>query len=644
MTTKHRVLALLLSALALLSAASCGETTPVETTGTPSTTEPAVTTAPVEEGITELLSIKDLNTNSEVGSHAEDDYKTASMEINYRETVDLNSAVTPFHLYDKAHYPRIKKVRDDLYLLLFMNGLYGPNLYYATSTDGVRWNPPSVIYDKDDPRYAITYTDGSLAGTKDRYYAVNADACVLDNGEILCVYAVRPNKGYQDYIEHNGLWVRRGTVNEKNKMINWGEPEKVYTGQCWEPYIWQRDNGQIEIYWTSIVAYIDMYGFDEDKRSTCTTMIVSNDDGHTWTPDIQPGNTNHYVATRVYQEHVGNKVPFGTKIPAVPYFGGQMPCVTKLYNGKTMIVLEVQQLNKSFDISYAVSEENGVWKELGLLEEGPDTAVRSSFDGAAPYLACFPSGEVYMTYGENSTLQYKLGAPDGSQVAAKGQDAAPGTKGFWGSCELVGSHEIINAAHDTLVGEVRSIRLTHAYLNHRINAPKTAVKVNGFTEEWTDNTDALFVGSESQAQITVRAAHDDENVYFLVSRLDRGLTAGDAVNLRIADGENTHFRISVTMDGNATLAHVEGGFAKKQETAPTAVVKVLGTVDNDKDTDEGAVIEIAVSKAALKLDGKNALQIRPELVNVDGAEGKVTDSLTDVHATVTTLWPSIVLD
>ncbi len=643
--TGKRVLVAILTALMLLSAVSCGETTPVETTAAVTTEEtPVTTTEPVKEGVTELLSIKELNTNSTLGSHAEDDYRTASMEINFRETVDLNSATTPFHLYDKAHYPRIKKVRDDLYLLLFMNGQYGPNLYYATSTDGVRWNPPTVIYDKDNPKYAIQYTDGPLAGKSDRYYAVNADACVLDNGEILCVYAVRPNKGYQDYIDHNGLWIRRGTVNEKNKMINWEEPEKVYTGQCWEPYIWQRDNGQIEIYWTSIVAYIDMYGFDEDKRSTCTTMIVSNDDGHTWTPDIQPGNTNHYVATRVYQEHVGNKVPFGTTLPAVPYFGGQMPCVTKLYNGKTMIVLEVQQLNKSFDISFAVSEENGVWKELGLTEEGPDTAVRSSFDGAAPYLACFPSGEVYMTYGGSGTLQYKLGKPDGSEVAKKGQEAAPGTEGYWGSCELAGSHEIINAAHDTLAGDVRSIRLTHAYLNHRTNAPKTAVQVDGFTEDWTDNTDALFVGSDSQAQITLRTAHDDQNVYFLISRLDRTLTSEDAASLRIADGEKTYYRITVNMDGSVALAYVEGGFAKKQEVDLAAAVKVLGTVDDPADTDEGAVFEISIPKSAVGLSGKTFLQIRPELVNADGESGKITDSLTDVSATNTTLWPKVVLD
>ena len=425
MKTKNRVLAAILAALSLLSMAACGDTTPAQTTdGSALTTEPIVTTEPVEDGVTELLTIKELNTNSTVGSHAEEDYNTASMEINFRETVNLNSIVTPFNRYDNAYYPRIKKIKEDLYLLLFMHGELGPHLYYATSKDGVRWNPPNVLFNNGDADKVINYTDGPLAGTTDRYCATNADACVLDNGDILCVYAVRPNKGYHDYPDYNGLWMRRGTVNEKN-VLTWGEPEKIYTGHAWEPYIWQRDNGQIEIYWTSIVAYVTMYGFDEDKRSTATMMMVSNDDGYNWTPNIQAGDKNNYVATRIYQEFIGNKVPFGTTMSAVPYFGGQMPSVTKLYNGKTMIAVEVQQLNKTFDVSYAVSEENGVWKELGLLEEGPDTSVRSSFDGASPYLACFPSGEVYMTYTRGRDLYYKLGAPDGSEVASKELLAAP---------------------------------------------------------------------------------------------------------------------------------------------------------------------------------------------------------------------------
>ena len=563
------------------------------------------------------------------------------MEINFRETVDLNSAVTGYTRYDNAYYPRVKKIKDDLYLLLYMYGNLGPHLYYATSTDGVNWKAPQVLYDNRTADKVITYTDGSLAGTTDRYCATGADACVLDNGDILCVYAVRPNKGYHDYPDYSGLWMRRGKANA-NGTITWGTPEKIYTGHAWEPYIWQRDNGQIEIYWTSIVAYATMYGFDVDKRSTCTTMIVSNDNGYTWTPNIQAGDKNNYVATRVYQEYIGNKIPYGNYTQSVPYFGGQMPCVTKLYNGKTMISLEVQQLDQSFDISYAVSEADGVWKELGLTEEGPDTSVRSSFDGASPYLSCFPSGEVYMTYGYNKNLMYKLGAPDGSEVAAKGELAAPGTYGVWGSCELLGSHEMLNVAHNK-IGTKYGVQLTHAYLNHRTNAPKTAVTVDGYTDDWAGNTDALFVGSQSQAQITLRTAHDDDNVYFLISRLDYDVMTGDTATVCIAEDSTSYYRIVIAPDGSVTVSYVKGRTSKKVTADVQVAVKLFGTLNDGSDTDEGMLIEVAVPKSAVGLAGADSFRVSPVLVNKDQSGSTVTDTMT-VSTTDTTYWPSVVLD
>ena len=627
------------------AATTAAATAPAETaapvTTAPATTAPAETTAPVVQ-VSELLSIKELNTSSEVGSHAEDDYRTAYMEINFRETVDLRSATTGYSRYDNAYYPRVKKIRDDLYLLLYMYGSLGPHLYWSTSTDGVKWNAPQVLFDNRTSDKVIAYTDGPLAGTTDRYCATGADACVLDNGDILCVYAVRPNKGYHDYPDYSGLWMRRGTANA-NGTVTWDTPEKIYTGHTWEPYIRQDDNGQVEIYWTSIVAYATMYGFDVDKRSTCTMQIVSKDRGATWTPNIQAGDKNNYVATRVYQEYIGNKVPYGNYKESVPYFGGQMPCVTQLYNGKLMISLEVQQLDQSFDISYAVSEADGVWKELGLLEEGPDTSVRSTFDGASPYLSCFPSGEVYLTYGDNKNLKYKLGAPDGSEVAAKGELAAPGTYGVWGSCELLGSHEMLNVAHNKVDGKY-GVQLTHAYLNHRTNAPKTTIQVDGYTNDWTDNTDALFVGSQSQAQITLRTAHDDENVYFLVSRLDNYLMTGDTATILIADEEDSYYRMVFGIDGTVTVTRVSGKTSKKIEADVQVAVKLFGTVDDNSDTDEGMLLEIAVPKAAVGLADKTSFRVCPMLANKDkDGSSAVMDTMT-VSTGNTTYWPSVVLD
>lgn len=595
----------------------------------------------------EVLSIKDLNKDSDVGSHADDDYNTASIERSFRETVDLTQPTTGSGRFSNAYYPRVKKVNDNLYLMVWHYGQTGAHIYYATSTDCINWNP-QVLYRNDTDASVITYTEGEHAGETDRYVAVNPDAVVLDNGEILCTYYLRPNKGYTFASDYNGLYLVRGTVNEKNEIV-WGEHKKIYTGQGWEPYIWQRPDGRVEIYWTSIVAYTSMYGYDRDKRSTCTMLIWSDDNGNTWTPDVKEGDTNHYQAYRVYNEYIGDKIPYGTNADgspmyteAVPYFGGQMPAATRLYDGRTMLALEVQKLDDSYDFSFAVSEADGQWKELGLLENGPANAQQSIFDAAGPYLACFPSGEVYLTYHWAGRQYYRLGDPKGTGFTTRQWQAATGKGGMWGSSELLSSHEVLTAVQIKYEEGKYGIELEHSYLNHRINSPKSTVTVDGNITDWNGNTDALFVGSESQAQTTLQTAHDDENVYFLINRLDNFLTSGDAVSVNIGVGKASYYTVSVDMNGKVKVTSFVNGVTTDVSANAKAVVKTFGTVDNNKDMDEGCIIEISVSKADVGLASSQSYVVRPELVNVDG-NGLVRDTLTGVSHYVTTYWPEVKL-
>ncbi len=588
-----------------------------------------------EQGTTELISIKELNKNSTDGSHANDDYLTSSLEINFRESIELRSSNTGATRYDKAWYPRIKKVSDDLYVMFFMYSQLGQHLYWTTSTDGYNWEKPAVFWNSADHKF--TYTYGSLAGTDDRYYAVNADACVLDNGDILCVYAVRPKSGYQtnEYTDLNGLWLRRGTV--ENGTITWSSEKKIYTGHLWEPYIMQRTDGRVEIYWSSIVGYVEKYGFDSDKRSTCTAMIYSTDNGNTWTPDIQPGASD-YVPIRVFQQYIGDKVPYGTNIAAVPYYGGQMPSAVQLYNGKTLLAVEVQDLDKDFHISLGISKAGGEWTSLGLTETGPEAKMEDIFDGAAPYLARFPSGEVYLTYGSGGKTYGRMVSPDGTQVDSKASLAAEGVIGSWASSELVGSHEVIVAAQSK-IDELYGIHLVHAYLNHRINSPKMTVTADGFTNEWTDNTDALFVGSDSQAQITLRTAHDDENLCFLVTRLDEVLTSGDKVFINIG-ADDGYYCITLNTEG---LGSIEYKSSKLSADNISCVTKVFGTVGVNSDKDEGIVYELSVPKALLGLEGKTSFAVLPVLNNSDGGSA-IADTITNASTDMQSRWPSVVLD
>lgn len=596
-----------------------------------------------------LPTIKDLNTESEVGSHAADYYQTASVEKSYRETVSLTSA--DHSRYNKAFYPRIKKVKDDLYVMFWHYGQTGAHIYYATSADGVNWNAPQILYQNNTDASVFTYTEGEHAGETDRYIAVNPDAVVLANGEILCTYYIRPNSGYIFSPDHNGLYLVRGTVNADNE-ITWGEHKKICTGQGWEPFIWQRPDGRVEIYWTSIVAYVSMYGFDRDKRSTCTMLIWSDDNGHTWTPKVEEGDTNHYQAYRVYNEYIGDKVPYGTNADgtpmyteAVPYFGGQMPAATRLYDGRTLLALEVQKLDDDYDFSYAISDKDGNWKNLGLLENGPENAKQSIFKAAGPYLATFPSGEVYLTY-HWSKQHYRMGAPDGSEFSSKVYSAAYETEAgatggnLWGSSELVGSHEVITATQLKFGDSgAYGIQLVHAYLNHRINAKKMTATVDASAADWAGNTDALFVGSESQAQMTLQTAYDDTNLYFLISRLDKHLNAGDTVSVNIGVGLAEFYTVTVDEKGTASLTHFVNGVTEKVDGAKAAIGTV-GTIANNEDADEGYLAEISVPRAAVGLAGATAYTVRPELVNVDG-NGSVRDTLTGVSCISTALWPEV---
>lgn len=589
---------------------------------------------------TVITPIAELNTKGEDGDHADDDFNTASLEIDYRQTAELTSAKTGYSRYDNAWYPRVKKVRDDLYLLLYHYGQYGQHIYWTTSRDGVKWNAPSVLYRGGASATGFTHAEGPLAGTKDDMRAVNPDACVLDNGDILCVYSVRSNKGYQQVIDLNGLELVRGKVTASGG-IQWSKPTKIYTGTNWEPFIMQRDDGQIEIYFSSSVTYIAKYGFDKAKRSSGTGLIVSKDGGYTWTPDVQAGDKNYYRPTVVYQQAIGEKkAPNGE---TAMYFSGQMSSVVQLYNGKSMIAVEVHGLNNKYTISLATSEAGGNWKDLGITEEGPSTMMKDVFTGAAPYLARFKSGEVYLTYTSKG-LKGRMAKADGTAVSSKEFTAVPGAAGSWGSTEIVGSHAVLSTA-PVVNGDKRGVKIVRSYLNHRINAPKTAVTVDGYTNDWDDieNTDALFVGSESQAQITLRAAHDDENVYFLVSRLDDFMTSSDAVMVCIGAGETADYRVVVGVDGSVSIDHYSAGAKQSSITGGTAVVKVLGTLNNNEDTDEGCVYEIAVPKSAVGLTGAKSFKVRPVLTNKD-SNNVILDTLTGVTAYSTALWPDIVLD
>ncbi|MBQ7010501.1 MAG: exo-alpha-sialidase [Clostridia bacterium] len=589
-----------------------------------------------------LTTIDELNRDVEKWSHVQDDISTASVEISYRDTVELNADITGYERYRDAWYPRVKKVKDDLYLLLYMPGQFGgKELYYVTSRDGKHWNAPELLWENNEE---FVHTFGPLKGKSDRYVAVNPDACVLDNGEIIAVYEIRPYAGYGQaaYLDLNGVYMKRGTVGADNS-ISWSGETKLTCGQAWEPFIWQRPDGLVEIYWSNVAAYVEKYGFDRKKRSTGTSVIYSDDNGHTWTPSIEEGKKNNYMYIRAYQEKVGDKIPYGDNADgtpmyteAVPYFGGQMPSATALYNGKTLLAIEVHYLDGKFHTSLTTSPEGGNWRSLGMLEDYSDSEyVIKHINGAAPYIATFPSGEGYLTYNADSKLRARLVSPDGKTLNPYEFHAAPKARSCWGASQIVGSHKMLSVFPNAGDGSGRGIFIYTSYLNHRINANKYADGAYG--------NDALFVGSESQAQMTVQVAHDENNVYFLINRLDLDLTDGDTVTLNIGVAKNRYYAVTADFNGVRSLKLCESGEERELPLCGSASVKVFGTVNDGSDEDEGAVYEIVLPKNALELEGAGAFKLRPELENKDG-DTTCTDTLNGTDLADVATWPDVRLD
>ncbi len=602
-------------------------------------------------------SIKVLNTKSESGSHVNDDFNAASVETSYRETVDLTKDY--HHRFRLAFYPRVKKVKDDLYVMAYHIYELGKHIYFTTSEDSLTWNAPEILYNNDaDYGKVPEYTDGPLAGkTDDKFVAVNPDICVLDNGELLLVFALRPSAGYRDYPDLSGVMLMHGTVNADNS-VTWSEPEQITVGQIWEPFIWQREDGQVEIYWSNPAPYMNKYGYDVNVRSAGVSMIVSNDNGRTWTPSIEAAKSNDYLFSRVYNEFLGYTRGEGADGNAlssspIPYFGGQMPAVTRLYNGRSLLGVEVRTLNNRYMFSSAVSKENGDWDSLGLTEDGPDNdSTRQLFVGAGPYLATFPSGEVYLTMHSDRGLLYEIGAPDGSAFTDKKIAVLPKATGMWGANELVGSHEVIsagqlkkaiiteNADGTTTTSYEYGIEIAHTYLNHRINAQKTAINVDSNNSDWENNTDAIFVGSESQAQLSVQVAHDDNNVYFLLSRIDSVLNAGDDASVCIAAGNTAYYRVDISLTGDYTVTFCNGGNETVVSTG-NAAYKLHGMVNNSTSDDIGVLFELAIAKADIGLGNASSFKMLPSLVNVDDGDA-ITDTLC--IADDIACWPVVVLD
>ncbi len=566
-------------------------------------------------GDVKIHAISELNLTGEVDDHAKT-VGSSNFELNYREYVQVprKSLGTA-----NPYYPRLKKVSDNNYLLFYNIGKTDPSCFLTRSSDLKEWDKGTALFE----------------GTVDTHYAT-CDAVVLKNGDILAVASFRPVDwgAYTSDMTKSGLVLRRSTDGGKT----WSDMTKIYTGMNWEPYLLQLESGEVQCFFTHTAPYTHLYGYNNKMRSSGVGLIRSYDNGATWTPNVTEAPYSADIASQTY---IGTMQGYGKM------FNEQMPSVVELHSGSMLMAAELlPDFNDPTKFRLTITRSHDNWKKLALDEQGPsDKQTIADVHATGPYVAQMKSGETVISYNGTKGLNIIVGNSEGKNFSAATQPLADFNKTYWGSLEVLGSHAFLAACDDdTKSGNVEHRRISYGtmYLNHDINAKKMTATLDGDSMEWEGNTDAIFVGSNSQAQASVRFAEDTEHIYILCERLDEKLSSKDDVDIFLA-GNNAkeYYKLTVSPKGVEKVVRFENKKPADFDSSVESYAVCVGTVGYDDDTDTGYSVELKLKKSEFSLSLSDGVRATLALENKDGSDSFDSDKINGHTVLDTGTWTYI---
>ncbi len=581
-----------------------------------------------------IHSISELNTAHDIlDSHA-NETKNSVLELDYRRSYLLsNESILPNG--GDMWYPRIKTLSDGSYILFFQDGRWGPNVYYTRSADGVSWDTPTVVF--------ASHTTEN--GKYTRNYAT-CDAIQLANGDIViaAIFQAVRKEGSSAVPDRYDM-SEKGIVTKVSHDMGdtWTEQQTVYQGRCWEPAFLQLPDGTVQMYFTHSGPKDAIYGtLMADHVSSGVGMLTSTDNGMTWSPMAL---AYPYVAKRIAQQKIY------TTDNGVDILTDQMPSAVLLHDNKT-IVMSVESAKATGGFNVSIIRSHDYFADtLEENEYGPYDRDDNFVSGSAPYIALFPSGETVLSYylgGSDRRHAVYLGNSTGTEFYTDNPyfPLIHQEVGMWGDVFVADSHTLVTSATDLIIDDPSGINLntngigiSHLVLNHRINAKTATMTTDANTSDWNDNTDALFVGSISQAQSSIRASHDQNNIYFLFERLDSKLSTDDSFVFSIKGSGSAVYRVYANTSGVTKLTKTENG-STTTLSIPENAVKVLGTVGNDTDTDTGLIVEFAIPKSRISGD---TISVYMQMYNTDGTKTYSWDGFNGTSQSDSSTWPKIQL-
>ena len=511
------------------------------------------------------------------------------------------------------------KLADGSYILTahdYYSGGNGSTVYWATSQDLVNWTPQGKLF----ASRSVVNARGQEAT---RLYT-NGFGKVLSNGDVLMFASFRTTGTYSfwKWRDEQGIEMRRSTDNGKT----WSEPYEVYRGPNWEAIMLEDSDGELELYFSESRPWIS-------GSHSGTSMVRSTDGGRTWLPGL--GKEPYRVIRHTWYDAHQERWLFTDQMPGLIILNDSK-CKAGVFESAHDYPVGG---SVNFCISFAWSPEDGNWHYIdGEEKDGTGLDVKTSevgpvdrkidvWNGAAPSLIQFPSGETVVSYGKDSYQWLRVGDSQARNFGDAGKYLP--AKGSWSSILLDGPHELITHMRNSTDSKNVGVTLCKLALNHRIAASSHKVVIDGDNSDWVNADDALFAGSKCQAQATLRCAADADNIYFLVECRDENVSKDDYVQVFIAPSDAAKLnaqtlRVKVGLNGLRNQGVYAGNWIEK-DLGANAVVRYDATLSDASDVDNGWLAEISVPRSSVKVvDGK--VKVNLALFDMEGGEDAIVST------------------
>lgn len=563
-----------------------------------------------------LTPFEKLNASADAVNSHKDDWAQSVLTLNYRSIVNVGASVLGT---SSPSYSRIVKLADGSYILTahdFYSGGNGSTVYWATSKDLVNWTPQGKLF----ASRSVVNARGQDAT---RLYT-NGFGKVLSNGDVLMFASFRTTGTYSfwKWRDEQGIEMRRSTDNGKT----WSEPYEVYRGPNWEAIMLEDSDGELELYFSESRPWIS-------GSHSGTSMVRSTDGGKTWLPEL--GKEPYRVIRHTWYDAHQERWLFTDQMPGLIILNDSK-CKAGVFESAHDYPVGG---SVNFCISFAWSPEDGNWNYIeGEEKDGTGLDVKTAkvgpadrkidvWNGAAPSLLQFPSGETVVSYGQDAYQWLRVGDSQARNFGAAGKYLP--AKGSWSSILLDGTHELITHMRNSTDSKNVGVTLCKLALNHRIAASSHKVVIDGNNSDWVNADDALFAGSKCQAQATLRCAADADNIYFLVECRDENVSKDDYVQVFVAPSDAAKLnaqtlRVKVGLSGMRNQGVYAGNWIEK-DLGAKAVVRYDATLSDASDDDNGWLAEISVPRSSVKVvDGK--VKVNLALFDMEGGEDAIVST------------------